>query len=198
MIWIDWIKDIVSTQFFQTLALTFITSITIKYSSDRGRLVWAVPHQHTYLMPKIGEPGTFLVQTQEIWINNTKSKEIYDIEIIFNWRPSHFEIWEPRAYEEKPHPDGRFSIFIPNFPKKDFMTLSILVTSGNMPSIIAIRSRDGAARKVNMAPLRVFPKWFNITVTILMVIGLISVIYGLVGLISLLMASGPPSPSTST
>jgi hypothetical protein len=92
--------------------LSIVIAVVGRFLSPRGRVKWAVTHEHTFLThptppppPPTQQPGTrvvptvtpppaqpLLVFTRTIWVQNVGRAPIEDVEIIFNYHPQHFEI----------------------------------------------------------------------------------------------------------
>lgn len=174
---IDLFISILKSQIAQALIIAAILGIFARILTPKGKLVWGVSHQHHYRMPKFGESGTFPVVTQQIWFQNLGRLSIDNIEIVLNWRPQHFEIWDPRHYEQAQTPDGRFVIKIPSLNKTEAFTVSMIDTINDLPAVINVRWNGGLGKMVRMGPQRVFPIWFNYLILILLFISIFSIIF---------------------
>lgn len=174
------IKSILQYPMAQTLIIAAITGIAAKIFSARGKLIWGVSHQHMYRMPNANGQGTFPVATQQIWFRNVGRLPITNVEIVLNWKPTHFEIWEPREWSSADLSDGRIAIKIPTLNQKEGFALSLIETSADLPSVVNVRWNGGIGRNVVMHPQRAYPHWFNVGVLLLMGLGLITIIYSIV------------------
>ncbi len=174
---IDLLTNILKSQIAQALIIAAIIGLFARIFTPKGKLVWGVSHQHHYRMPKFGESGTFPVVTQQIWFQNLGRLSIEDIEIVLNWKPQHFEIWDPRNWEQAQTPDGRFVIKIPSLNKTEFFTISMIDTINDLPGVINVRWKGGLGKIVKMGPQRVFPIWFNYFVLLLLFISLVSIMF---------------------
>jgi hypothetical protein len=54
----------------QALTIAAITAAVGRTLTARGKLAWAVSHQHFYRMPRFRDDGFFPVRTQQIWFQN--------------------------------------------------------------------------------------------------------------------------------
>lgn len=161
----------------QALTIAAITAIVGRTLTARGRLAWAVSHQHHYRMPRFGGDGFFPVRTQQIWFENTGRAPVEGIEIVLNWKPQHYEIWAPRKYGEAEIPDGRFALMVDSLSGGERFTLSMIDTINDLPGIMNIRTTSGAVKNLTMAPQRVWPNRILWPVGALILIGTTTVVY---------------------
>ncbi|MFT4002885.1 MAG: hypothetical protein QM684_21840 [Rhizobium sp.] len=115
--------------------------------------------------------------TQQIWFQNTGRSSIQDIEIVLNWKPQHFEIWDPRQWDKAVLPDGRFVIKIPSLYRNEFFTISMIDTINDLPAVLNVRWLGGRGKSVTMGPQRIFPLWFNLTLLAFLFSGVVSILY---------------------
>lgn len=183
---------ILSSPFAQTVIITIVTIVLTQVALAKGRLRWANRHNHSFLLPNAGPNGTqLLVNTQEIWVTNSGRAAVEDIEIVFNWEPQHFEIWNPREFTQAHLPNGRFSLKIPTLAGKEFFSVALLSTMP-LPEIINVRSKTSTAKPFTLLPTRQFPTWFNVIGLALMILGMATAIYGLLAMVSMLWLDSPP------
>jgi hypothetical protein len=156
-------------------------------------LRWSNRHAHVFLLPEAGPNGTqLIVHTKEIWITNEGRSAVEEIEIVFNWRPQHFEIWDPREATEIELPNERFALQIPNLAGKEFFSISIMsVGPGTLPDIVNIRSKNSIAKVIPLFPSRQFPTWFNLIGLTLLVLGLTTAAYGILLALTLFVDNFP-------
>ncbi|MBA8845891.1 hypothetical protein FHW02_003978 [Ochrobactrum sp. RH1CCR137] len=171
------ILEIIQSNAGQALIIAALTAIAGWLLRPRGKLVWSVSHQHYYSVPRVGEEGSFPVRTQQIWIQNLGRKAIEDVEIVLNWKPQHYEIWNPRHYSQGTLPDGRHSIRFPNLSSQEFFTLSILDTFNELPIVVAIRWKEGLGKPIRMSPQLLPSKWALWLFWAMVLIGITTVLY---------------------
>lgn len=174
----EWFSQILDSGFWQAILLAVLTGIGGRLLVARGKLIWSVSHQHYYSLPRLDEDGSFPVRTQQIWFQNVGRASIEDIEIILNWRPQHFEIWNPRQHTLSLLPDGRLVISIPNLSGYEAFTLSIIDTFRDLPVVLNVRWKSGLGKQINMFPQRAWPQWVILIGTAAMLIGITAVLYG--------------------
>ncbi|KQV32257.1 hypothetical protein ASC97_01275 [Rhizobium sp. Root1203] len=189
------IYELLGSRFVQTLLVTTAGIILTQLISAKGKLRWSNRHAHVFLLPNAGPNGSqLIVHTKEIWVTNPGRSSVEDVEIVFNWRPQHFEIWDPRAFEPVDHPDGRFAIQVPNLAAKEFFSVSILsVGPGQLPDIVNIRSKDSVAKMIPLLPSRQYPNWFNLLGLVLLILGLATAVYAVLSVVALFADNLPPS-----
>lgn len=174
---IELFHDFIQSGVGQALTIAAVTAIVARMFTPKGKLIWAVSHQHHYRMPSLGDGTTFPVVTQQIWFQNTGTSSIQDIEIVLNWKPQHFEIWDPRQWDKDSLPDGRFVLKVPSLYSQEFFTLSMIDTINELPIVLNVRWLGGRGKKVSMGPQRLFPMWFNWTALALIFAGIVSILY---------------------
>ena len=95
------------------------------------------------------------------------------------WQPWGYTIVPNVDHEVRKGPKGEWLMEIPYLGPRETVTVQIL----NGPNIETVRSLEGPAKMVPVIHQRVFPKWFNATALVLMLVGLATVAYGLLRLI---------------
>jgi hypothetical protein len=67
-----------------------------------------------------------IVRTKSLFFKNVGREAAVDVEIVFNWRPPHFNMWPQRHYEVSINPENRFVIQIKNLAAKEFIGVETL------------------------------------------------------------------------
>ena len=181
---LELVKTVTTSDIAQALIIYALTFFAGNVFTRRGRLAWAISHQHHFAVPLPGGAAGEIVpiRTQEIWFENIGRTSIDEIEIILNQPPLHFEIWMPREHTRAVLPDNRLSLKIPNLSGRESFILSVLNTAQDLPLILTVRWRDGVARQLPMAPRRVWPRWVHLLSGALALLGITTIIYGLLQL----------------
>lgn len=174
---LELIKIVIFNPIAQAVAIFLLTAWLKNRLEPKGRLVWSVSHQHYYRIPRLDADGSFSVRTQQIWFQNLGRKPIDDIEIVFNWKPQHLEVWDPRQYNILSTPDGRHVLSLPNLSAKEFFTVSIIDTFGEIPEVISVRWKGGIGKSIQMAPTQVLPKFVLLILWLLIMIGFSAVVF---------------------
>ncbi|WP_338722368.1 hypothetical protein [Devosia sp. XK-2] len=159
-----------SNGLLQAIIIAAISAIIARLVTPKGRLVWSTSHQHYYSMRNL-EGGSFPVRTQQLWFQNVGRAPIEDVELVLNWEPQHFEVWNPRGYSKSKLDDGRLVLTFPYLSANEHFTLSMLDTIGDLPIVLSARSKSGLGKEVIMAPMRVMPKWMLFAMLGLMLFG---------------------------
>lgn len=184
----DWIGKILDSGFWQAILLAVLTGFAGRLLAARGKLIWSVSHQHFYAMPRLDGDGSFPVRTQQIWFQNAGRASIEGVEIVLNWRPQHFEIWNPRQFTSSTLPDGRLIISIPNLSGYETFTLSMIDTFKDLPIVLNIRWKDGVGKVIDMTPQRVWPAWALWFWAAIIVVGITTILFGLLQSVLWMMA----------
>ena len=92
------------------------------------------------------------------------------------WQPWGYTIVPNIDHEIRTGPKGEWLMDIPYIGPRETVTVQIL----NGPNIDTVRSLEGPAKIVDVIHQRVFPKWFNAVVLVLMLVGLVTLAYGIV------------------
>ncbi|MBY5884547.1 hypothetical protein ELI54_30035 (plasmid) [Rhizobium ruizarguesonis] len=194
----QFLTDVLSSNIAQALIIAALTAIAGNYMRPKGKLVWSVSHQHYYSIPNVAEKGgTFPVRTQQIWVQNLGRSSIEDIEIVLNWKPQHYEVWDPRHYAPGTLPDGRHTLRFPNLSSREFFRISILDTINDLPMVMSVRWKDGLGRQIVMTPQEIHPNWKLIFVGLVMLIGATAIIFGALQGIIYLASLAPTAAVTS-
>lgn len=190
----EWLNSLLASPYTQPVVIAVITTLIGRIVLSRGKLSWGVSHMHFYQMPRLDDGGSFPVRTQQIWFHNPGRNAIEDVEIVLNWRPQHFEIWDPRLYAVMSLPDGRFAITVPTLAGSESFTLSIIDTFNDIPRVVNVRFKGGLGRLIEMIPQRVYPRWTIFCLLALTLIGIVTTINLLLVGVSDILPSTPPDP----
>lgn len=163
----------------QALIIAVLTALVTRFFTPRGKVIWAVSHQHHYRVPNLNNGGFFPVVTQQVWFQNVGRSPIQELEIVLNWKPQHFEIWDPRKWDGEHLSDGRWVIRVPSLNAREFFTLSMIDTINDLPAVLNVRCMGGVSTNVQMGPQRLFPMWFNVMAASFMFIGIVASLYWL-------------------
>lgn len=157
-------------------AATVIASIVsgwfLRNTEFKPKLCYWFPHNFIYntTLPD-GRP--YFVQTSSITLQNLGRKAAEGIEIIHKTRPDHFQFYPSIPFQEEMTANGEHIIKIDNLGPKEFFTLQILSfisLQGSAP-LLNIRSKEGAARQISIQLQRLWPKWVNLLVGGLVLVG---------------------------
>lgn len=177
----------------------------------KGRLKWAVAHQHAFWLraqpqdaPQVPleQPAQLpaqqdaapvqdlLIRTRQLWIQNTGRSAVRDVEVVLNYAPQHYELWPQRAYDSVPNRDGRLVIKVESLGPKEFFTLAMLDARMDLPEVMNLRSSDGTASQVAMAPQQIFSRTLIGFLWLLVFLGVFAAFYWSILLLQLLTQDG--------
>ena len=120
---------------------------------------------------------TQTVNTASISIFNAGQSPATKVEVVFNWKPQHINIWPSRHFDEKLSPDARYHLFFDSLPSKDVVGFEVLNINADMPGIVTVRSEQCAAKLMELQPQPVAPKWKVAVIVGLLAIGLATAVY---------------------
>ncbi|ERS84829.1 hypothetical protein Q672_18015 [Marinobacter sp. EVN1] len=135
-------------------------------------------------------PGTFLfdvtdpkvsIRTDSLTIQNFGRKAAQNIEIIHKERPDHFQFSQAMGFEEEHAPDGSHITKISSLGPKEFINIQYL-SHIKPPVLLNVRSEDGPAKLIQVQFQRLYPQWFNFSAAALLLVGLGTILYGIVKL----------------
>ncbi|WP_376094568.1 hypothetical protein ACE7GA_01390 [Roseomonas sp. CCTCC AB2023176] len=167
-----------------SLLAPVVTWLLTRYFSQKAALLLDFRHQFTFLLnePTRAPDGRVLgpvttVKTLSTSVFNNGRATATKLEVVFNWRPQHFNIWPVRHYEERTSPDGRFSLLFENLTAKEAIGFELLSVNADLPGIIQVRSEQGVAKVRQLTPFPLPPPWKIKVALILMGFGVGAVVY---------------------
>lgn len=126
--------------------------------------------------PPGGAP--FLVHTHSVVLRNAGRRSATNVRLRHNTLPD-FNIWPNLVHHVEDLSDGSREIVIPTLVPGEQITISYLYFP---PLTVAqvnagIRCDQGFAHQIPVLIHRQYPKWFNVSVALFMLIGIVTVIY---------------------
>lgn len=121
------------------------------------------------------------IKAGQVIVQNAGRKSANKVQLMAQagWQPWGYTIVPSIDHEIRKGPKGELLMEIPYLGPRETITVQIL----NGPNIETVRSLEGPAKFVPVIHQRVFPKWFNITALLLMLVGLATIAYGVLRLI---------------
>ncbi|MGF6697854.1 hypothetical protein OKW38_002466 [Paraburkholderia sp. MM5496-R1] len=162
--------------------VTFVFTLIVKRLEGKARLVYWLPHTFLFHVPQDpnpaqpDQPNVFAIQTNTLTIQNRGSKAVEKLEIIHQRRPDHMQFAEGIVYEESHLANGHHAIKIDALGPKELVTLQLL-SYRNLPVLIAIRSREGPAKRIQILIFKKLPSYVYVFARALMFIGFFTVLY---------------------
>lgn len=185
-------KEIVS------LVVPFVTWFLNVGIKARAKLIWTSPHSFTFLVqdPIRNPEGNIIQQTQRVCtasikVINTGRDTANKVELVFNWKPQHINLWPVRHYEHKTDQDGRHTLIFDNLSPKEEIGLEIMCINVDLPALLVVRSAECTAQNVSLMWVRYLAPWKVNIERLLLLVGLSACVYGLIALIQFLVLRTP-------
>ncbi len=185
--------------FLVSLFVTVVGGLILRGLQPSAKIMWSKPHEYSHLIrvkphtEQLSEgtsnefdgtkaeaaqasPTTTLIRTGSVFVQNVGRMPANGVEVIYNWEPENFELWPVIPYQTEMLPDRRLVVRVPNLGPKEWFRIES-ISGRELPAVVRVRSCEGEASPVPMAPQRIYPQWFNISAFILMLVGVFSIIY---------------------
>jgi len=126
--------------------------------------------------PPTGQP--IHVHTHTVVLRNAGRKSATNVRLHHSVLPN-FNIWPVLVHHVESLPDGSQDIVIPTLVPGEEITISYLYFAPLTFAEInaGIKYDQGFAHQIQVLLQRQYPRWFNVTAALLMLIGLIAVLY---------------------
>lgn len=167
---------------FAPALLTGLLGILGVVFAARPRIQWAVQFQNVYRVQE--DKNVVWVHTRDMIIKNAGRSVAEDVEFTLNYKPMHVALFPPVNHKVINQPDDRQIYQIERLNPQEFVLLSFLQTRNEVPAILSVRYKGGQGRQIKMVPMRLYSTPINLTVFIILVLG----IYYIISLIVWLLA----------
>lgn len=185
-------KEIVS------LLVPFLTWFLNVGARAKAKLIWTSPHSFVFLVqePIRDAEGNVLQATQRVCtasirVINTGRATANKLELVFNWKPQHTNLWPVRHYEQKADQDGRHILIFENLSPKEEIGLEIMSVNADLPALLLVRSAECTAQQVPLMWVRHVPPWKINVARLFMLAGLGVAVYWLIALLQFLVLKTP-------
>lgn len=155
----------------------------------RPKLIYNIRHAFTYLLelPVPGPDGQQVIskqsiQTASVAIRNEGSEAAHNVEISFNWKPQHYNIWPQRPATEVPFQNDRFALKFDSLAPGEECNIELLAANFAIPAITSLRSDETQGRIVQMETIRLLPAPVKFAIGALLCVGFATLFY-LLGLL---------------
>ena len=183
MDWIHWIwGDPQLKAASLAILVSALSAAVAKLLTARPKIRWGIQNNNHLLVPVADNP-VMNVFVRSFTVSNSGSKVAEDVEVILNYKPHHLEYFPHLPVTETFNADGRCVQTINRLNPKEVITFTMLSTNAQLPSVTYVRCHGYRAKEVAMAPMQVFPKWWNASVITIFFFGLISLLYCIIYLI---------------
>jgi hypothetical protein len=188
----DYGKELVS------LIVPFIAWLLNVGAKPKAKLIWTSPHAFTFLVqdPLTDEAGnqvqaTKRVCTASVRVMNSGRETAHKVELVFNWRPQHLNLWPVRSFEEKTDSDGRHMLIFDNLAPKEEIGIEIMSVNHDLPALLQVRSAECLAKNVQLMWFIKVANWRIQVARTLVFIGFATSIYWMISLLQILILKTP-------
>ena len=156
---------------------------------NRPVLLYHWGHVSSFNYPQ-GNGTTGIINTHSVVIRNVGRRAATNVRLSHTLLPD-FNIWPPVEYELKDVPNSAKDIVLPTVIPNQHLTISYLyfppVTYANVNA--GVKCNEGFAIEIPVLLQRQYPNWFSYSAAALMIVGMVSLAYGLFELGSLIVAA---------
>lgn len=167
-------------QKLQAAIYSLVTSLIItglaRLFSAKARIRWGRVHQNHFMI-KNKEGNLSSVVTANYSITNAGRATATNIEISFNWKPEHYEVFPHIDFTNLIREDGRMILKIPRINKGQLINIAVINAGNEHPDLTYISFDGGEAKELPFTPQRVYPLKVTLASVAFMIIGLITVLY---------------------
>ncbi|MEO6114453.1 MAG: hypothetical protein ABIP07_08420 [Sphingomicrobium sp.] len=153
--------------------------------TGKPRLYVYSPNSTGFQLPPAQEGSQpIAIRAGQVVVQNAGRKSANKVQLMAQpgWKPSGYTIVPNIDHEVKSGPQDQWMIEIPYLGPQETVTVQIL----NGPNIDTVRSLEGPAKVVDVIHQRVYLKWVNAIVLVLMIVGFGTLVFGAFGLIQTL------------
>lgn len=165
-----------------TVLGTLLATYLAYWLTGRPRLYVYSPSSTGFQLPPPKEGSQpIAIRAGQVIVQNAGRKSANRVQLMAQpgWQPWGYTIVPNIDHEIRTGPRGEWLMEIPYIGPRETVTVQLL----NGPNIDTVRSLEGAATVVDVIHQRVFPKWANALVIVIMLIGFVTALYGIVRLI---------------
>ena len=178
-------KEIVS------ILVPIIGALATYLLKPRAKLVWSITNSRAMSVQEqqVTADGSIqtvpgIVRTASIFLRNAGREAAENVEVVFNWRPPHINVWPQRDYSTNTNPDGRYILKFPDLASKEPIGLELLAVNSALPDIIQIRStQQGSAKQIETSPQEIHSKFVLWIVLYLMIAGASATLYLMISIV---------------
>jgi len=164
---------------------TVLASLILRYLGGAAKILYAQLRSFTFYIPfdAAQDATATLICVQSFLVQNAGRKAAGSVELIWNYRPFHFEVWPVVPYEIDVVQNGRFILRFPSMSPKENLEIE-LIGRGSLPDLVNVRASTAKVpKRVRFQSLRVYPQWVIGIIGLLMVLGFAAAVYALVRLV---------------
>jgi hypothetical protein len=170
--------------------LTVVITLVGRALSPRSRIKWGVSHGFVFAVPQVapttaqddagGNAPSALVpyHTRTVFVQNMGRAVAELVEVHFNYRPEHMQIWPTLNYDTTTNPENRLTVSVVNLGPREYFTLELLSVRP-LPDVLRVRSKAGDGKQIGIAPSEVLPPWYRTMLRVLIWLGVFAIIQNL-------------------
>jgi hypothetical protein len=166
--------------FVISLIITSIGKLIQVTATPKAKIVWAVITSRVFKTSAVGTPDIF-TNVGEMWIKNSGRSYAEGLEVIFNTKPQHYEVFPVRAYTDSSNVDGAYILKFNDLNADEQFSIIMLNINQSLPHSINVRWKGGLAKNIFMLPQEVLSRNKKMMYQFLIVAGVFCVVYALVG-----------------
>lgn len=155
--------------------LTAVIGMIGRYLSAKPRVVWGVSHQFAFNVGPRTEEATGIIYTRSLIVQNMGRAAARDINVIFNFKPNHYQLWPHQNYTTSDNPEKNHIILVPSLGKGNHFRIE-MVSVFDLPIAMTVRDSGGDRKQVDLRQVQQFPSWVYRMILALMVLGIFSLI----------------------
>jgi hypothetical protein len=161
--------------YIATGVVSLSVGLVLQRLIPRSKLVYWLPHNFFFDL----KAEKVVLQTNALTVQNTGRRPAEDVQILHKLRPDFFQVSPSLQYFESETPAGEHVITVPHLGPSEYFTIQLL-SYKTVPQLLSIRCKDGPAVQIPIMLQRVYPRWFNASAGLLLVLGLGLAAYGIV------------------
>ncbi|MEL7697301.1 MULTISPECIES: hypothetical protein [Pantoea] len=157
-------KEIIS------ILVPLITFILNNFFKGSAKVSIGELHQFSFLIeePLKDSAGEIIkakqvVNTKSYIIMNEGREAAKKLELIFNYKDMHMNVWPVKPYTESYDYNGRYVVTFEYIAPKENFRCEVLSLNTDLPELLTCRSEQGISKRILLYPQKVFNKyliWF--------------------------------------
>ena len=130
--------------------LAGLGALIVRFVISRGKIGWGISHQCAFTLPN--QPQNVVVYTRQLWVQNIGWSVARQVEIIFNFKPGHFEVWPQTPSSEHAIQTNRYLLRFDNLNPRQHVTVMLMQIDQAPPDVTTVRWNRGIGKQVMMGP----------------------------------------------
>lgn len=156
--------------------LTGLLTLIGRWLKPTPKLGWGISHGFAF-NTKDGEGRPVMIRTGTVFVQNIGRAPSENIEVHLNYPPQEFAIWPNLDYTTSTNREGRMIIHVKNLGRREHFQLELIGAGDlNLPDTLRVRSKDGEAKNVTLAPTEVLPVWKVRLIQLVLLLGVFAII----------------------